>query len=215
MNPPPVSPAGFWKRYVAYSIDVLLLSFVCQLVLTIVFAIMGLNDDSLVPRLLAMAADPEALDTDAALSLLTGLWPLLWRMSWISTLVYALIAGVYFVGMESSAWRASLGKRLLGLVVLDGQGQALTPWRAAARFFAAALSWLTLNLGHALAAWTPSKRALHDFVAGTRVEHANPTQTTMPAWAWAFLGLQALLLFGTVIVLSVALALWLTAVGLV
>src|SRR3546814_8479267 len=30
-------------------------------------------------------------------------------------------------------------------------------------------SWLTFNLGHALAALPPQKRALHDYLAGTRV----------------------------------------------
>jgi hypothetical protein len=39
------------------------------------------------------------------------------------------------------------------------------------RHAAGSLSWLTLNLGHLLAALPPHKRALHDWIAGARVVH--------------------------------------------
>ena len=75
------------------------------------------------------------------------------------------------------------------------------------RFFAASLSWITLNLGHALAAWTPERRALHDYLAGTRVENVDPAQARMPVWGWVIVGANvALFLFFALIIALVAAA---------
>jgi len=39
---------------------------------------------------------------------------------------------------------------------------------------ASLLSWLTLNLGHALALAAPRRQALHDRIAGTRILLRQP-----------------------------------------
>ena len=109
-------------------------------------------------------------------------------------LVFALLAAAYWIGFERSAWQATPGKRVLALQVTDLRGQRLDGARAAARHVAGALSWLTLNLGHALAAVPPQKRALHDYIAGTRVVHGDDAPA-LPAWAKAWLALQLLVGF--------------------
>ena len=66
-----------------------------------------------------------------------------------------------------------------------------------------ASSWLTLNLGHALAGFRRDHRALHDLVAGTQVLGRGP----MPRWARGLLvGVGVL-----AVVLPLALALRLLA----
>ena len=75
----------------------------------------------------------------------------------------------YFAGMESSASQATLGKMALGIKVTDDQGQRLTFSHALGRWFAAALSYITLYVGFLMAAFTDRKRALHDMVASTLV----------------------------------------------
>lgn len=96
---------------------------------------------------------------------------------------------LYFVGFEASPWRATPGKRALGLRVstLDGAPAGLA--RLLLRFVAAGPSWLLLHLGHALVMFRDDDRAGHDLVAGTRVDGAG---AALPAWANAWLGLQAL-----------------------
>jgi hypothetical protein len=106
---------------------------------------------------------------------------------------YVVVAAAYFIGMEASARQATLGKQLLGLKVTALDGTRPGVGRVAGRFFAAGLSWLTLNIGHALAAWTRERRALHDYVAGTRVENVDPARAAMPTWGWVIVGLHALL----------------------
>ena len=58
------------------------------------------------------------------------------------------------------------------------------------RFVAAAPSWLLLHLGHALVAWRADGRALHDLIAGTRVDGDAP----LPRWASAWLAVQVAML---------------------
>lgn len=98
-------------------------------------------------------------------------------------LAVAAVAAVYFVVFESSRWQATPGKRLLGLRVETIEGERLTPLRALGRHVAGAASWLTLNLGHALVALRPDRRALHDLIVGTRVSASR----AMPAWGRAAL----------------------------
>jgi len=112
------------------------------------------------------------------------------------TLVLFALAAIYFIASESSHWQASAGKRLLGLRVTDLGGQRPATARIILRFMAGILSWLLLNFGHALAAWTPDKRALHDYLAGTRVELAPGASMTLPTWARSWLWLQAVVLLG-------------------
>ena len=76
---------------------------------------------------------------------------------------------LYFAGMESSASQATLGKMALGIKVTDNQGQRLSFGHALGRWFAAALSYITLYIGFLMAAFTDRKRALHDIVASTLV----------------------------------------------
>ena len=106
-------------------------------------------------------------------------------------LLYVLLACLWTVGFEASAWQATPGKRALGLTVVDRDGRRLRSGGALLRFLAAGLSWLTLNIGHALAAFPPYL-AMHDHVSGTRVLAAPHDRTRMPPWAWAWLGLLGL-----------------------
>jgi uncharacterized RDD family membrane protein YckC len=82
----------------------------------------------------------------------------------------ALVVGLYFAVMEASAWRATLGKRVVGVRVttLDGRrigfGQAIA--RLLAKLF---LSLALLGLGFVWAGVDTRKQALHDKVAGTLV----------------------------------------------
>jgi uncharacterized RDD family membrane protein YckC/Tfp pilus assembly major pilin PilA len=87
----------------------------------------------------------------------------------VAYLAWFAIRGVYFATMHSSSWQASLGKRALGIKVTDDRGARLGFGQALARWFAAALSYLTFYVGFLIAGLTDRKRALHDMVAGTLV----------------------------------------------
>ncbi len=104
-------------------------------------------------------------------------------------LLYVLLALLWSVGFESSRWHATPGKRALGLVVAGADGKPLTTGHALQRFLAASLSWLTLNLGHAMAALPPKHLTLHDRISETRVLRERE-DASLPLWAWGWLMLQ-------------------------
>lgn len=86
---------------------------------------------------------------------------------WI--LAYALPALAWHVAGDLSPWRGSPGKHWLGLRVESVGGGAPSATQALVREAGSALSWLTLNLGHALALLPPRRQSLHDRLARTRV----------------------------------------------
>ncbi len=99
-------------------------------------------------------------------------------------LAYAVLALAWHVAGDLSPWRGSPGKHWLGLRVESIDGGAPTPRQALLREAGSALSWLTLNLGHALALLPPRRQSLHDRLARTRVV----SQASMPATGGAAAG---------------------------
>ncbi|MEZ5465223.1 MAG: RDD family protein [Lysobacteraceae bacterium] len=199
--PSPASNAGFWKRYAAYFIDWLLISVASNLLLTPVSLFYAPRLKALLP--VAQHMPPEEL--------LLQMWSdVLWPLTLWSIVAWVLIAFPYFAILESSKARGSLGKQALGIVVGDRNGQPITFAHASARFLATTFSWLTLNLGHALAAWRKDKRALHDLLAGTRVLNRDPAHPEMPVWAKWMIGVQlGLLGFFTLLLAVITAGLWL------
>ena len=57
----------------------------------------------------------------------------------------------------------------LRLRVVTGEGTPVSYARAAARYLASLLSYLTCLIGFLLVAWDREKRALHDLIWNTRV----------------------------------------------
>ena len=185
-------PAGFWRRSRAYGADWLLLAPFMALVLRspLVTAWADMRDlntllqDWLLDRLLeASGPIPSPLALARTLMedapLLASVEAQIVQLSLAVTqaaVFAAITAGLYFIGFEASAWQATPGKRWLGLKVVDLHGTRIGWGRASARFLAGTLSWLTLNLGHALAGWRADGRALHDLVAGTRVVTRQPVR---------------------------------------
>ena len=206
MNTAAVNRAGFWRRWLAYSLDWLLLAPLFVLVLAAplhaawseALALNSLLQDWLLAQLVSTPGLPpspfrllQALERDPGLftALQSGTARLNAALV-LGALRLAACAAIYFIGFEASAWQATPGKRALGLRVSTRDGARLGLGRAAARFFAGALSWLSLNLGHALVGWRRDGASLHDLVAGTRVGASGP----MPRWGrWALIAQLAAL----------------------
>ena len=74
--------------------------------------------------------------------------------------------------MESSGSQGTLGKIVFGLKVTDTSYQRISFGRALGRWLAHLPSGLLLCLGYVMVAFTPQKRALHDYIAGTLVLRA-------------------------------------------
>jgi uncharacterized RDD family membrane protein YckC len=76
---------------------------------------------------------------------------------------------LYYPLMESSGAQATVGKIVFGMIVTDTSYRRISFGRALGRYFAKGLSGLILYLGYVMVAFTPQKRGLHDYIAGTLV----------------------------------------------
>jgi uncharacterized RDD family membrane protein YckC len=76
---------------------------------------------------------------------------------------------VYKAGMESSSMQGTLGKKAVGLRVIDANGDRIDFTRALGRYFAAYLSAILLGIGYLMALFTGKSQTLHDMMAGTYV----------------------------------------------
>jgi uncharacterized RDD family membrane protein YckC len=198
------SPAGFWKRFVAYFVDCMLVGAVVNVLVSLALPFASLALPSTDQLLREAQYDPVAA--------LVQLLPIVGWVSLASCALYVVVAAAYFIGMEGSRRQATFGKQWAGIKVTALDGGPPGRARVVGRFVAATLSWLTLNLGHALAAWTREHRALHDYLAGTRVENVDPAKTAMPGWGWFVIGLNVLFLLASAVIVA-ALALLIANAG--
>jgi len=158
----PLSRAGFWIRVVAAMIDLFLLVVPFAVFVSFLAAGMGISN----PFFNHRAGTPlnETL------------------MQWGPTFLFlcvcffAVESWLYFALAESSAWRATLGKRFLGLYVANAAGKPVDFWRASLRFCSGRLLVHVPLLGGyyflidcVCAGLTPSKRAIHDMLSGCLV----------------------------------------------
>ena len=92
------------------------------------------------------------------------------------TLISLSVLGswLYHAKMESSAWQATLGKKVLNLRVTDLNGARVTFGRASGRHFAKFITGLIpLGVGFMLAGLTERRQALHDMIASCLVLRDN------------------------------------------
>jgi len=107
----PTTPyAGFWLRFVAFIIDAVVLAFVGTIVTLPFGATVGLH------ALLKGGGFRSPEDLAPLLGLLLKL-----------ALIRLILNWLYFALLESSEWRATLGKKALGLEVTDLSGNRFRP----------------------------------------------------------------------------------------
>jgi uncharacterized RDD family membrane protein YckC len=77
-------------------------------------------------------------------------------------LILAVGSWLYCAFFESSAWRATPGKRLLGLQVITADGGRVSFGKATERHLMKFLSLFCLTIGFMMSGWTKRRQALHD-----------------------------------------------------
>jgi uncharacterized RDD family membrane protein YckC len=82
----------------------------------------------------------------------------------------SLIGAAYTIAFHW-IWGQTLGKMALQIRVVSMDGGPLSFGQAVGRYFATFLSALILGIGFVMAGVRSDKRALHDLLAGTRVEY--------------------------------------------
>jgi len=169
--------AGFWKRLAALILDWL------------ITLIPGSLIAAMLAGLMVMGFGSGVLGFAEIRVLLGPIGFLLW---WL-----------YFAYMESSEKQATYGKRIMGIKVVDLQGNRITFRRASGRVFAKIVSGITLAVGYLMAAFTKRKQALHDMMASCLVVNKAITsaqiQQTGPITRMSTAAVVALVIVGSVV----------------
>jgi len=97
----------------------------------------------------------------------------------MTTLFTLIFAGVYVTILHAAAGQ-TIGKLVVRAHVVLVDGGPVPVGVALLRFFAYFVSCLTLGLGYLMAGLRGDKRALHDLIAGTRVERRLPERAAPP-----------------------------------
>jgi uncharacterized RDD family membrane protein YckC len=135
--------AGFWLRFAAVFIDGIILIPISIPYLIAYYVVRSTTDDT--TKMVAGIA-------------MFFFWLLIIVGHWL-----------YFAMMESGGGQATLGKRAMGILVTDRQGNRISFGRASGRYFGKIISGLIIYIGFMMAGWTERKQALHDMLADTLV----------------------------------------------
>ncbi|MGA7459601.1 MAG: RDD family protein [Candidatus Korobacteraceae bacterium] len=151
--------AGFWLRFLAGAVDVVL--------------------EALGALLITLALDFVLQRFGRGLGIDR------WNAKVFAGFAYIAILAVgswlYCAFMESSSWRATVGKRLLGLQVMDLEGRRISFGQATVRHFMKFLSLFCLMIGFLMAGWTKRRQALHDIPTDCLVIRLPAKNASLPA----------------------------------
>ena len=152
---PPVigRPAGFWIRFVAYMIDAL-----------IMMTAFGLVTGVAVGAVLLMGISPESKGEEVPVAVMVVVI--------LCILVQFVFAWLYEALLTSGPHGATLGKMAVGVRIVQAvDGKRISFGRATGRFFLKVMltPMVPFGIGYIIAAFTSGKRAVHDFMADTRV----------------------------------------------
>jgi uncharacterized RDD family membrane protein YckC len=157
---PRVEYAGFWVRFLAFLIDNAVMGIGFVLILIPLIFLTGLGG-------FIGEIHPNEDMNDVGIFMLFGLL-------FLAATVSLLLTWLYHALMESSEWQATLGKKVLGLVVTDMAGRRVSFGRATGRHFAKIITnMVPAFIGYIMAGFTERKQALHDMIAGCLVLRRN------------------------------------------
>jgi uncharacterized RDD family membrane protein YckC len=138
---PEVKYAGFWKRLLAFVVDLGVTSLIFFALAIILPILLG-------PRL-GVPSGGVILAAGAV--------------------VWLVITWLYWALMESSSKQGTVGKDLLGIVVTDAEGNRMSFRKATVRHLGKLASALLVLAGFVMVGFTAKKQGLHDLITGSRV----------------------------------------------
>jgi uncharacterized RDD family membrane protein YckC len=93
--------------------------------------------------------------------------------------LFTLIFAAGYVTLLHAATGQTIGKMLVRAHVVLVDGERVPVGTSLLRFFGHGVSIATLGLGYLMAGLRQDRRALHDLIAGTRVERRLPARVTI------------------------------------
>ena len=155
--------AGFWRRFIAYTIDGIILG------VPMAFALVNPTLYKTVKGITIFGFKERRFDAIGPVSWLVGLHPTnYFKYVLILSILFFIIHFLYFNLFTCSKLQGTIGKRTLGLKVVGEDGNRISLRRAIGRYFASMFSYLMFS-GFIMAVFTKKKQTLHDYMASTFV----------------------------------------------
>ncbi|MBN1061287.1 RDD family protein [Clostridium botulinum] len=138
--------AGFLNRYLAYFIDRLAI-FLVYILFWLAWILFDktLNEIGIDPKIKKMI------------------------LGNLGVIIYLVIPWLYYSFFESSNGKATLGKKALGIIVVDANNNKISFVRATVRYWSKYVSLIFFFIGYIMAGFTKKKQALHDIISVTYV----------------------------------------------
>lgn len=143
--------SGFWKRFLGFWIDRVLLSI---FILIMCFVLRIPSSESLIYS----GINPYKFYGDTVNTNSIYIWIFIIILPWL-----------YFAIFESSKLKATPGKIVLGMAVTTLNGDDISFTKATVRYFGKFLSSAIIGIGFIMVAFTSRKQGLHDIIAKTLV----------------------------------------------
>jgi uncharacterized RDD family membrane protein YckC len=170
---PQLRHAGFWIRFAAAIVDFLILAIPFAVFVSFLSVGMKISNDFLALR-------PGMPPSEV----LTRFGP---TFLFANLCFFAITSWMYFAILESSSWRATVGKRLFGLYLAGADGNPIGFWRATRRFLGGRflihvpLVGIYYFLIDCLCVGiVPGKRAIHDMLSGSLVLRESLDKPPLP-----------------------------------
>lgn len=150
---------GFWIRFLANLIDGIVLAVPMFLLNMIVYQqVLGMSE-----------WEHQSLMMDKYSNDNFYIYETPWEVTvWVLPISFAM--GVLYSSLlTASKWQGTVGKRALGLKVVDMEGNRIGIGRSIGRYFAYFPSGLIFYIGYIMVGLTDKKQGLHDMMAKTYV----------------------------------------------
>lgn len=82
------------------------------------------------------------------------------------SVIFTLVLWCYYAGMESSPWKGTIGKKMIGLEVSDLTGNRISFTKATGRYFGKIISIVVLCIGYIAMLFNDKKQTWHDSMSG-------------------------------------------------
>ena len=155
--------AGFMIRSVAYSIDGIILSVVGVLVLLLFFAANVIDINALIEAVKALIENPTSEEAATNFVNVPGMR--------IFLILYAIIQALYSIAFHAIKG-ATIGKQMMKIHVEAANGEKLNWVTSTLRYISTLFTQCTCmfyGIGYLIVFVDPKRRALHDWIARTRV----------------------------------------------
>jgi uncharacterized RDD family membrane protein YckC len=168
-----ISYAGFWIRLLSYVFDLFIVSILGGIIAYI--GMMILSSDIYTNIIVGTLEGADSAGSSSSLMATLILVAIFLPTVIIPFFIFPLF---YYIYLPSTSIMGTFGKSILGLVIVDVDGNQIGKGKSLLRFIGWIISSIILYIGHIMCGFTENKKALHDMIASTHVVYKSTLESS-------------------------------------